>query len=109
MSVLPRGAGMKAGLTPSGAGEDTEWHRGYNILPPLPAVKLLQVVGPHQPDEPDAGVHGFQCINSLGGEVRSDPGFVIADNNAAISQYGSGMRNARLQRRRSALLEWVAG
>ena len=52
----------------------------------LPAVKLGEVVRPHQPDETDTGMQPGQRLQRLGGVARAQPGLgVVLDEKVALA------------------------
>ena len=72
-------------------------------------MELGQVIGPHQPYEPDAGVKRLQRCDGLGGIARADPRLDIGDDDAGMIDQRMGRRQTLCQGGRSLGLERIAG
>ena len=62
-------ASVQRCLRPSGSVEDGDRNSGENFFPVFPEMHLREVVGSHQPDEPDAGKPKRQTTNGVGGVI----------------------------------------
>ncbi len=85
MLILAGCAGIQTRLSPTRAGQHTDGNRPEYVFPSLPAVKLMQIVRPHEPDKPHTGVGCFECVNGLGRVCGSDLSFEITDDHTWIA------------------------
>lgn len=59
-------------------------HAVHDQPPVLPAMKLCEIISPHQPDKAHPGVIRLEAQNGFSGIPRSGAGFVVADGDARV-------------------------
>ena len=78
--------------------------------PILPAMKLAEIIGSHQPDEANARAARFQKIDRVGGEARADISFEARDVDAGMtSDRPGGCDTLLLAWQAMNVLERIAG
>ncbi|PAV66666.1 hypothetical protein WR25_13309 [Diploscapter pachys] len=77
-------------------------HRAGDLAPPAPAMKLRQIVRPHQPDELPPGVTPLQLAQRVERVARIEPRLDIARPDRRPPRHPLGRREPRRQRRHVA-------
>jgi len=72
-------------------------HHPRDLAPVAPAMKLRQIVGPHQPDEAKLRVSPLQLRQRIDGKSRAHFGLDRADANRCAARHGPGRRHPRGQ------------
>lgn len=84
---MPEGMGRVAGKSAAGfarAREDRDRHRPRDRAPAIPARKLREVVGAHQPYEPRAGKPAGKLGNRVGSVAGAEAAFYGGSHNPHI-------------------------
>ena len=103
-----RGTGARRARGPPRSGQHAHRHRGHDPLPAVPTVELRQIVRPHQPDEPHAGIECPQPRQRLRGVAGAEPRLDVGDGDAGVDHHGLCLRQTQRQRCRALPLQRVA-
>lgn len=117
-AVPPRNpVGRKKGRCPAHScrdplprsGQHSQRHVVCDSLPILPKVKLRQIIGPHQPNEPLRGIEPFQRMQCLRSIACAKARFDVCDLHTRMRHHRPRVVQTRHHRRRSTGFQRITG